>query len=172
MKDNQYLFFPLININTDNVFETTPRTIEQLTADAQANIDTVSALHASIDGLAVPDLFSHREQSPPFDYVLPENNIYAAFGANVPAGTVSPAVADGYWLAISPLTVGQHDINFGGAIGPATAPTFELDVTYHVTVESSGATAIPLPAAVWPGIALLASMPIARKLRQTRLQKC
>ena len=161
--DDKYLFFPLININTDNVFEPTPKTVEQLTADAKANIDGVNALHASIDGVDVPDLFSHREASGSFDYVLPENNIYAAFGANVPAGTVSPAVADGYWLMVAPLSVGEHTINFGG-VNAATTPNFTLDVTYHVNV--TGASAIPLPAAIWPGMTMLLGIPAVRKLRR------
>jgi len=164
VSDDKYLFFPLININTDNVFEASPKTIDQLTADAKANIDGVSALHASIDSVDVPDLFSHREQSPPFDYVLPDDNIYAFFGATVPAGTVSPAVADGYWLMVAPLAPGLHDINFGGT-NAATTPNFVLDVTYHVTVEASPA-AIPLPMAIWPGAVLLSSLPIVKKLRR------
>jgi hypothetical protein len=166
--DDKFLFFPLININTDNVGASTPSTVEELTAAAKANIDTVDMLHASIDGeqIAEADLFTHREQSPVFSYTLPENNIYAAFGLTVPAGEITPAVADGYWLAVAPLSVGTHDINFGGHNNTATP--FSLDVTYHVNVEAAQQpppTGIPLPAAVWPGMALLGSIPVVRKLR-------
>src|SRR4051812_4509681 len=119
--DQQNLFFPLINISTDNIFETTPKTADQLAADAKANIDGVTALHAKIDGVDVPDLFTHRETSPVFSYTLPEDNIYDALGAPEAAQTVSPAVSDGYWLMVAPLSAGTHDINFGG-VQEATTP--------------------------------------------------
>lgn len=41
----------------------------------------IDQLHATIDGAAVPDLFSHREVSPDFSAVIAANN---AFGE--PAG--------------------------------------------------------------------------------------
>jgi hypothetical protein len=158
--DKQYLFFPLINIETDNIFETTPKTDAQLTADAKANIDGVTTLHAKIDGVDVPDLFSHREVSPVFSYTLPEDNIYDALGAPEAAQTVSPAVSDGFWLMVAPLPAGTHDINFGG-LQAGTDPDFTLDVTYHVNVSETAA--IPLPAALWAAMPLLAGVPVLKK---------
>ena len=55
-----------VDVSTDNLFETTPKAVEELTAAAKAFIDNVKALHATIDGVEAPDLFSHREQSSVF----------------------------------------------------------------------------------------------------------
>ena len=44
-----------------------------------------------------------------YSYTLPDNNIVSfASGVNVPAQTVSPAVGDGVYLMLRPLSVGQH----------------------------------------------------------------
>lgn len=88
-----------------------------------------------MDGQAIPDLFSHREISPVFDYTLPPaNNIAQFFGINV-SGPVSGAIADGYYVMLKPLQQGEHVINFGG-----TNPTagFSLDVTYNIDVVPKG----------------------------------
>jgi hypothetical protein len=76
------------------------------------------------------DLFSYRAISPrAFDYTLPPtDNVYQFFGLDV-SGRIYPAVSDGYWLMLAPLSVGHHDVNFGGSAGEMT-----LDITYHITV--------------------------------------
>jgi hypothetical protein len=44
---------------------------------------------------------------------------------------VSPAVSQGVFLMLRPLSVGQHTVHFSGDFGPGN---FALDVTYHITV--------------------------------------
>jgi hypothetical protein len=95
----------------------------------------VTALHASIDGRQVSDLFDHREKAPVFSYTYQlTDNMAAILGyAGVDAtGPIFPAVADGYYLMLRPLPPGQHVINFGGVMDGET-----LDVTYHVMVTST-----------------------------------
>jgi hypothetical protein len=91
-------------------------------------IDTVTDLHAEIDGVAVQGLQDFRIcktnlcfNSPIFEVVLPARNILG-----VPAG---PAVSmsDGFYLLLHPLSAGQHTIHFHG-FGPAA--NFAVDVTY------------------------------------------
>ncbi|MGI9031774.1 MAG: hypothetical protein ACR2HP_17590 [Ilumatobacteraceae bacterium] len=41
-----------------------------------------------------------------------------------------PAVADGYWLLIEPLSTGAHTISVRSTIAPDTT----IDVTYNITV--------------------------------------
>jgi len=55
------------------------------------------------------DLKSYRIQSPLFSVTLPEDNIFG-----VTAGPTQ-AVSDGYWVFLSPLSPGNHEIHFRGA---------------------------------------------------------
>jgi hypothetical protein len=145
--ENKFIFFPLVNVVDDNVgngcIPATPPTTApcagRLTVDqlfAQVNgFFNVTALHASIDGQPVSDLFAHRETAPAFSYTfqLTDNmaGVQGYAGADA-AGTVFPAVADGYYLMLRPLPAGQHVINFGGALNGGT-----LDVTYQLTVTDT-----------------------------------
>ena len=144
---NKYVFFPLLNLVDDNVGNgcTTPTTtpcagrltIDQLFAQLESSFVNISALHASIDGVSVGDLFAHREVAPAFSYTfqITDNLAEAVNGYAGPdsAGTVFPAVADGYYLMLRPLAVGHHAINFGGAFSGG----FSLDITYQVTVTAT-----------------------------------
>jgi hypothetical protein len=97
----------------------------------------VIELHASIDGQPVQDLFSHREVSPTFSFTLPAtDNVLQGAGLNV-SGVVSPAVADGYYLMLKPLSPGRHVLNFGGTFGPG-AGGLSIDFTDTITVVPKG----------------------------------
>jgi hypothetical protein len=51
-------------------------------------------------------------------------------------GTVFPAVADGFYLMLQPLSRGTHVVNFGGTAFGST-----LDVTYNLTVTRKQSSA-------------------------------
>jgi hypothetical protein len=129
---NVALFFPIINGEWDNVcpIMDPPLTDVELSQEAAAVIDTTAELHATLDGAPLSDdRFGFRVKSPVFSYTLPpEDNIPQAFGCDV-SGIVYPVVADGFYLMLTPLSPGQHTINFGGTI-----PGFSLDITYNLTV--------------------------------------
>jgi hypothetical protein len=151
----KFIFFPVLNVVDDNVGNgcTTPTTtpclgrltIDQLFTQLEGFLN-VTALHASIDGNPVDDLFKHHETAPAFNYTyqLTDNLAEVVFGYAGPdaAGTVFPAVADGYYLMLRPLSAGQHTIRFGG-----TNFGSSLDVTYNVTVTP---TPSPQPALLIP----------------------
>jgi hypothetical protein len=137
------LFFPVLNGLWDNIGvrppylggpftpPAQPMTVPEMYAALAENINGVSALQASVDGCPIPNLFSYRAKSAPFNYRLPAtDNLFQLFGINV-SGTIAPAVTDGYWLFLSPLPVGEHTVNFGGTNGG-----FTLNLTYHITVTS------------------------------------
>jgi hypothetical protein len=140
------IFFPLINVEVDNPTfyppgqppPNPPYTFDQLSGFAGDFIAPTIELHALLDGLAIPDLFNHREVSPSFSYSVPDNNVLDFFGYNFPGGTVvDPAAADGWYLMLKPLPVGPHTVNFGGTIdedgNPATTDDdFHLDITYNI----------------------------------------
>jgi hypothetical protein len=133
------LFIPLINSWADNVCNSPPLTVDQLRAIAEGGVIPASNLHASIDGKPLTDLKSYRARSPVFSYTLPpspDNVIDAAFGVSLPGPcwpslTVTPAVADGFYIMLAPLSKGLHTINFGGS-----GPGITLNVTYNLTVGS------------------------------------
>src|SRR5262245_16635705 len=96
------LFFPVINVEVDNVGVIPRQNVPQLRALASSVIDTVTELHVTLNAVSLVDS-AVRLQSPPFAYHLPaEGNIYQFFGIEV-SGTVAPAVSDGYWVYIPPL---------------------------------------------------------------------
>jgi len=154
--ENKFIFVPIEVAADDNsgngciAPSTTPcagrLTVDQLVTQLDAFFN-VTALHASIDSEPVNDLFEHRERAPIFGYTeqLTDNVIEVVFGYAGPdsAGTVFPVVADGYYLMLRPLPVGQHTISFGGTLSGVG----DLDITYHVTVtpEASNRPALLIP---------------------------
>lgn len=146
---NQYIFVPLLNALFDNSLFPPPGgpfDEAQLRRQAADSLAGISELRASIDGVEVPNLFDHRELSPPgfFSYTLPdEDNVAQYFGADL-KGTVADAVSDGYYLMLNPLTLGSHTIQFGGTIiydPNDRSQDFHLDITYRISV-------VPEPAAL------------------------
>lgn len=124
------LFFPIIN---EICVATEGETAEEMRACANDAVDAVSVVEASIDGEALTDLWQYRAESPAFPLVLPEGAILDQFlGLN---GVFEPAVTDGYWLMLAPLSVGDHVIHFRGASGDPLDPDFEVEITFLLTVE-------------------------------------
>jgi hypothetical protein len=118
------LFFPVLNaafIATEP-FETEPFVHEQV-AGFVDTID-VSTMAVEVDGQSIEDLGSYRAHSPTFSVTLPAGNIFG-----VPAGTLEPSAADGYWLMLRPLAPGEHTVHIHGVPDGGV-----LDVTYNLVV--------------------------------------
>jgi hypothetical protein len=128
-----FLLIPLVNAEEDKLQDPT-LTEAQIVQLVTSEADTFDSLHALIDGTAVPaaELFLHREATSGFQFEWAPDN---AFG--VPAGNSGFAAADGYWLMLTPLALGSHEIRFGGG---STALMFSVDVLDTIT-------AIPEPSA-------------------------
>ena len=130
------LFFPILNFEADNLAPPMDPPLNEagLRALAKANIDGATDLRAEVDGRSITNLPAYRVQSPVFSITFPNNNIFQFFGFNVPAGTYSMPdgfVDDGYYLMLSPLSAGHHDIHFHGSVPDFG---FTLDITYHLNV--------------------------------------
>jgi hypothetical protein len=145
--EGTYLFFPILNSSADNVGVSPPMTVPQLRAQAAVGANSVINLYTILDGKALAKLSSYRTISPVFAYVLPPNrpakgsvNLYyaATSGAINVAGLQKPAVGDGYYLLVRPMTRGLHTLQFGGVTQTLDAAgnpaAFQLDVTYHINV--------------------------------------
>ena len=96
------LFFPIVN----DVYWAPDDgdTVEEIRAGANADINVPLIISCTIDGKPVPDLFAYRAQSPAggFPLAIPAGSLMTDFG--VPPGLRFPAVADGYWIGLKPLS--------------------------------------------------------------------
>jgi hypothetical protein len=101
-----------------------------LLSGANAWIDRVDTLSVTIDGRPLRNLKSLRAEST-FSLWLPEDNLVDVwYGAEYPGGEYEPAVADGYWVLLAPLSKGHHNLHIEGGISGPDGQM--LQVTYHI----------------------------------------
>jgi hypothetical protein len=133
------LFFPLVNFVDIHVAGDGLDTPELLRQDLLSLIGPITELHASVDGVSVSNLTPKTTPyracaggdptcAAAFSVTLPGQNLFGA-----PAGEYAPAVSDGFYLMITPLSSGTHTINFGGK-GFFAGSKFSQEITYHLTV--------------------------------------
>ena len=126
------LFFPMINSECSSL-EAPPfhgATEEEQRACANEFIDNVTGVFAEIDGRPVVNIADYRTESPQFTITVPPSNI---LGVTVPPDT-GTSVDAGFYLFLSPLSVGTHTLHFGGTFG-ADLGFLVIDTTYNITVE-------------------------------------
>jgi hypothetical protein len=123
------ILFPIINGECSTA-EGNGDTEAELRACAKSQMDGVTFLQASIDGVPLNNLKMFRAASPLFQFTAVEDN---PFG--IPAGTTN-SVADGFWVMLHPLRPGTHTISFGGSlVTPSNPPqAFSTSVEYKLTV--------------------------------------
>ena len=122
------LFFPIINVVDVN---TTTQTAAELRAETAPCLDAVTSLSVALDGVPVPLNDKFRVQSEVFAVTLPADNLFG-----IDAGTYSPAIDDGFYVMLKPLSVGTHALHFKGASSgcPLIGGPFGVEVTYNLTV--------------------------------------
>jgi len=133
------LFFPIVNSECSALegaaFGCPGASADDLRNDVKSVIDLVTNLRVDVDGTSLHsnDLQrTYRVGSPAFSFFIPEDNLLNAIGEGpFHAGNYSPAVSDGFYVMVAPLSVGQHRIHFHGAIPKFH---FTLDVTYNLNV--------------------------------------
>jgi len=133
------LFFPIgITIINDYPcpdpnFQPPPgESLEQfLTEGAQAVINLVTQLEVVVDGQPLNDLFSYRATSHLLTFTADPSLV--GFDSCV-TGTPQYGVTDGYWILLNPLPPGPHTIFIRGVIDFGGGNTFEVQVTYNLTV--------------------------------------
>jgi hypothetical protein len=122
------IFFPVINFFQTVDKEPPFNSIEKVKKSVIENINQAHNLHASVDGVNI-NLDKARALSPPFTIKLRSPNIFGA-----PPDDYW-ALSDGYWVALKPLSVGQHQISFSGEGVDFFGNPFSVDVKYHITVK-------------------------------------
>jgi hypothetical protein len=127
------LFFPILNVECATI-EGNGTTEAELRGCTQWYMDGgISGLACEVDGVPIRNIESYRAPSPLFFYgPLPEDNVVQMSFPDAVPGSVSASVADGFYLMLKPLTVGQHTIRFTGTW---VAFNFTLDITYDLTVQ-------------------------------------
>jgi hypothetical protein len=129
------LFFPVINVECSSL-EPDPfhgDTPAARAACANGIIDQTSGLFATIDGRAVQNLQGFRGQSPDFTFgPLPDPNILLG---TADVGLTGQSTDAGFYVLLTPLSLGQHTIHFGGTFDEFNA---FIDTTYNITVVPAG----------------------------------
>ncbi|MDC3960440.1 hypothetical protein KEG38_41690 [Polyangium jinanense] len=148
------IFFPIVNSISwacPEYVDNPDLTCEMLTSEPVAHDNASSffndyevTMTLEIDGNAIKDLDDRRAHTATFDDPTP-NQAEDVFGTicsgpirentcDVPVGSKRIAAADGYWVMLKPLPAGEHEVQFTGKIVLSPDQTFELDVTYNLTV--------------------------------------
>lgn len=135
----KFLFFPLVNafdVHTPGDGLDTPDLVWN---DLQHALGfRAETLYATVDGVPVPKLDPatspyracagpRRQCARPFSFTFDAENLFG-----LPAGTYEPAVADGFYLLLPPLSPGPHTVSFGGT-GNLGGP-FSVNVVYNLRV--------------------------------------
>lgn len=96
-------------------------------------VETAPTLSLTVDGVPLANPQSLLEKSTVFSVNLPADNIFG-----VPAQLLSPAVDEGYYAFLEPLSAGSHTVvisAFSAACGGATRNT-----TYNLIVQGTVGT--------------------------------
>ena len=132
-----FLFFPIVNAEfdypcPDPTFQPAPgQSLEAfLTEQVRALVDLVSDVRLEVDGRAVTKLDDFRVTSSLF-YFTGDPSLTAVLDSCI-TGSSQPAVSDGYWVMLPPLSRGTHTIQFGGKFLPIG---FETEATYTLNVQ-------------------------------------
>jgi hypothetical protein len=122
------LFFPIIVAESSNL-EAPPffgaNEAEQA-AGANFFMDLVSDLAVEIDGQSLAHPERYRVQTPQYVFTVPADNIIG-----VPGPATGTSVSAGFFVLVTPLSVGTHTIHFTGTIEDFD---YTIDTTYVVTV--------------------------------------
>ncbi len=137
------LFFPIYNalwINLpdlgDNPWSPQQDAFAREVVAGMVSVHGPEDLACEIDGKSVANLMAYRCPTAPGETFLvdvPANDVWGLVGSTTVGGgifqpgTYGPAVQDGIYLMVAPLSAGRHTIHF-------TVSGF-LDVTYHLTVK-------------------------------------
>jgi len=110
-------------------------TEEEVRQDAAGDVASVQNMGVIIDGILVNDPFVYRGTSPEGGFVLTiEEGTILDFYEVIEAGDYYPAISDGYYIMLKPLSVGEHTIHwFAEGVQPVWGP-YSWNVTWQLTV--------------------------------------
>lgn len=131
------LFIPVVNSECSQA-EANGDTEAELRDCSRCLLDHVTQSDLEVDGVHVDPFVA---DSPLFQFgpLLDDNLI------GVPAGTISPSVANGQYILLAPLASGAHTVHFSsvaelqtGDCGVPSGFTFVQNITYHLAIAPGG----------------------------------
>jgi hypothetical protein len=133
------IYFPILSYEDSAVEEsiaenpgsTDAQQIDFMRAATYTGMDAAT-VSAWVDGRPIPKLREKfRSESTVFGFTLPANNILTSiYGTTFPTGPQFPAVDDGWYVMLAPLSVGHHVLQFAGTNGNFTlSMRYDLNVT-------------------------------------------
>lgn len=128
------LFFPLINSAYFALLSDPPetRTEEFLRAAAECSDPNISV---TIDGVPLKKPAQYLVRSELFDVQLLADNVFGLDETVIPQFKLSPSADFGYYLFLSPLPVGVHDIAWSATMNcPGLGGEVSQNISYHLTV--------------------------------------
>lgn len=129
-----YVLFPCINYSGENIGRAVPLSAQELRDEVVILVSLTLEARADVDGVEIPADRILRLLAPVFSYTVPDgDNIFRYFGLDTPGQIVDPAVSDGYWVMLPPLSPGTHVVHFRGVAGPSPFNVGH-DATYYLTV--------------------------------------
>lgn len=130
------IFFPIITFASDNA-GTPPAellTEQQMSSDVTMLLDKVSGLSLKVDGTEI-DVTKQRVGATKFSYTLPpEPNYYSCAGMRGVTGKIDVSYHTGYWVMLTPLPAGPHEIAFKGMVARSLGDLV-IDVVYRLNVQ-------------------------------------
>jgi hypothetical protein len=166
--ETKYFFFPLLPVENENISHNPSWSVPELREEIAAIISNPKELHASVDGIEIPNLFTRRAVSPVFNVTLTNADNFLSYNYGRPVvGLIDPEVSDGYWLMLEPLPPGLHVLRYGGS--------FSNDLFYPSSIIAN-ITVEPVPLAEWlsdfrvgieqSSLSVRTQAPLLRKLRR------
>jgi hypothetical protein len=129
------LFMPIINGVALNNPADPPQTAEELAAGLDGLFQLACKLELTLDGEPMlPSLADNRVSAGPFTVDVVDGHFSNDPPYNLPPGHYDPVMSDGYWALITPLTPGEHVLEFGGSVCIDGDPIYTTGVTYHLSV--------------------------------------
>lgn len=125
------ILFPVINVIAAVPEDgATAADIVSLASWYESHTDNVNA---TVDGVNITSLKpDYRFPSPIFSFVGANHGIFAPYYE----GYRATAFSDGWWVMLTPLTLGPHTIHFLGHLKvPEWKVDFTTEVTYHLVVK-------------------------------------
>lgn len=130
---HKYILMPILALSLDNLFTADPLPPDDMYKVLDSVLNPPGYLRATLDGVSIPNLESHRATAPPFSFVFesPDNTLSCFYGHPV-IGLVDPIIFDGYWLMLEPLGPGDHVLHTAGDLNvPIIIPH---DLTCYISV--------------------------------------
>lgn len=93
--------------------------------------DEYGAISATLDGQKIENLDSYRTATDFFNITYVEDNIF-----EVPPGTYR-GVADGFFVFLKPLSVGNHELQVKSSVTNPTTPSYNFasEAVYHLKIS-------------------------------------